>query len=389
VGLLIGVVIAGGGIVAMQLPLLHQRDHATETLAHLPVTQGLTPALDWPTQGTAAVVIPSYGVAVSSNDEVVPIASLTKMMTAYVVLQALPLSGGASGPCFTINESALATYQHMDKTGQSAVKVAVGEVLCERDLLGGLLVHSANNYAVLLAEMAGGTVTNFVAMMNQTAAQLGLSHTHYAEPSGYDPRSVSTATEQGQLAADLMASPLVRSIVAMTSITLPVAGSVATFTPYLGVDNVIGVKSGRTQAAGGCVVMAMTFTRGAVTETLYSVVLGARGGNLLGPAGAAALALAFSARDNQVHVDFAKGTIVGAVGWDGHTSPVVLTSTHQFWWWAGGGPLTATIHLRPQRSGLRRGEVVGWLSVGTRPSQRFAISASRSVAPPTIWQRLR
>jgi len=389
VGALLGVVIAGGGIVAMQLPLLHQRDHATETLAHLPATQGLTPPLDWPAVGSAAVVIPSYGVEVSSNDKVVPIASLTKMMTAYVVLETLPLSGDETGPCFTINESAVATYQHMVATGQSSVAVAVGEVLCERDLLGGLLVHSANNFAVLLAQMAGGTVTDFVALMNKAAAALGLSHTHYAEPSGYDPRSVSTALEQGELAADLMTFPLARTIVAMTSITLPVAGSVTTYTPYLGVDNVVGVKSGRTDAAGGCVVMAMTFTRGGVTETLYAVVLGQRGGDLLGPAGAAALALAFSARDNQLHLDFAKGTTVGTVGWVGHTTPVVLTSTHQFWWWAGEGPLTTSIHLRAQSAAVRAGQVVGWLSVGTRPTQRFAIVASRSAAPPTIWQRLR
>lgn len=388
-GVLLGVAIAGGGIVAMQLPLLHQRDHATETLVHLPVTHGLTPSLVWPSQGSAAIVIPSYGVAVSSNDQVVPIASLTKMMTAYVVLQKLPLVGDETGPCFTINESALVTYKHMVLTGQSSVAVAVGEVLCERDLLGGLLVHSANNYAVLLAVMAGVTVEGFVTMMNETAASLGLTHTHYAEPSGYDPASVSTAIEQGELAVDLMASPLVRSIVAMTSITLPVAGAVTTYTPYLGFDNVVGVKSGRTDAAGGCVVMAMTFTRGDATETLYAVVLGQRGGDLLGPAGAAALALAFSARDNQLHLDFARGTAVGTVGWDGHTTPVVLTSTHAFWWWAGDGALTATIHLRPLRSGVHRGEIVGWLSVRAHPSRRFSISASHSTAPPTIWQRLR
>ncbi len=186
---------------------MHPAATATLDLSHLPATRGVTPALDWPSQGSAALVIPSVGVSVSTNDDVVPIASLTKMMTAYVTLQRLPLAADATGPCVTINDADLATYEHMNATGQSSVKVALGEVLCERDLLNGLLVHSANNYAMLLAVMVGGTLPNFVGLMNQTAGQLGLTHTHYVEPSGYKPGSVSTALEQGELAADLMASP--------------------------------------------------------------------------------------------------------------------------------------------------------------------------------------
>ncbi|MFI5036501.1 MAG: D-alanyl-D-alanine carboxypeptidase family protein [Acidimicrobiales bacterium] len=389
IGALFGAALAAGGIVAMQLPLLHQRDHATVSLADLPATNDLAPALVWPSQGSAAVVIPAYGVRVSSNDDVVPIASLSKMMTAYVVLRQLPLTGDESGPCVTVNAADYALYQHMVVTGQSSVKVAVGEVLCERDLMNGLLVHSANNYAILLSVMAAGSVRQFVAMMNDTAAQLGLRHTHYAEPSGYQAGSVSTALEQAELAALIMQSPLVRSIVDQTSVTLPVAGTVTTFTPYVGVDNVIGVKSGRTVAAGGCVAMAMTFQRGAATETLYAVVLGQRGGDLLGAAGAAALALAFSARDNQLHLTFAAGTPVGTVGWGAHRTPVVLTRTHSLWWWAGAGPLATSIRLRPLRSGVHRGEVVGWLTVRGDATYRFAVSAARAAAPATIWQRLR
>ena len=216
----------------------------------------------------------------------------------------------------------------MNATGQSSVKVALDEVLCERDLLNGLLVNSANNYAVLLSVMVGGSMSNFVDLMNQTAAQLGLTHTHYEEPSGYKPGSVSTALEQGELAVDLMASPVAREIVDQTSVTLPVAGTVSTYTPFLGDDGVIGVKSGRTTQAGGCVVLAMQFERGTTPEVLYSVVLGQRGGDLLGPAGTAALALGDSARANEVDLVYAAGVPVATVGWGRDTTPVVLTRTH-------------------------------------------------------------
>jgi hypothetical protein len=154
--------------------------------------------------------------------------------------------------------------------------------LCESDLLNGLLVHSASNYAVLLANMVAGSTTRSSQLMNQTAASLGLTGTTYVDVSGYDPGSVSTALDQARLAVLLMKSPLVRSIVDQPSVTLPDAGTVDSFTPYVGTDNVIGVKSGRTVAAGGCDVMAMTFKFGATTRTLYAVVLGQEGGDLLG-----------------------------------------------------------------------------------------------------------
>jgi serine-type D-Ala-D-Ala carboxypeptidase (penicillin-binding protein 5/6) len=386
---LLGAAVAGAGIVAMQVPLLHEPARASTPLVHLAATRGLAPGLAWPSEGSAAVIVPSYHVAISSSDAVVPIASLTKMMTAYVVLQRLPLVGDATGPCVIVNAADVATYQHDVATGQSTAEVAPGERLCERDLLAGLLVHSANNFALILAELAGGSVSTFVEMMNATARTLGLTHTHYVEPAGYDPGSVSTALEQGELAVDLMASPVARALVDEATVTLPVAGTLDTFTPYVGTDNVIGVKSGRTDAAGGCVVMAMTFVRAGTTETLYAVVLGQRGGDLLGPAGAAALALAVSARDNQVHLSLAKGTRVGRVGWGRTTTPVVLTSRHTFWWWAGRGPLAGTLHLRHLTSAVRRGEVIGWLSVAAHPTRRFRVAAARAVAPESIWQRLR
>lgn len=388
-GLLLGLAVASGGVVVMQEPWVHPAASAALTLARLPATRGVAPALDWPTQGSAALVIPSFGVKESTNDDVVPIASLTKMMTAYVTLQRLPLVGDATGPCITINDADLATYEHMNATGQSSVKVALGEVLCERDLLNGLLVNSANNFAVLLAVMAGGSLPGFVDLMNQTAAQLGLTHTHYVEPSGYKPGSVSTALEQGEMAVDLMASPVAREIVAQTSVTLPVAGTVGTYTPFLGDDGVIGVKSGRTSQAGGCVVLAMQFERGTTPEVLYSVVLGQRGGDLLGPAGTAALALGDSARDNEVDLVYGAGVAVATVGWGHDTTPVVLTKTHSVWWWSGGRHLRVSVRLRTLRNRVRAGEVVGWLQVGTSPTHRFAVSAVRSVAAPTIWQRLR
>ncbi len=290
--MILGAALASAIIIAMQLPLMHPMSRARLDLR---VPETTRAKIVWPASGSAALIVPSLGVTLSHNNSLLPIASLTKMMTAYVVLKKLPLSIGETGPCLTVSATDVATYHAMIQSDQSNALVSVGEQLCEFDLLDGLLVHSANNYSVLLANMVAGSSANFVALMNQTAASMGFVGTHYVDPSGYDPGSVSTALDQGLLAAQLMKSPLVRSIVAQTSVTLPVAGTVGSYTPYVGVDHVIGVKSGRTLAAGGCDVMAMQFLDGAQLHTAYAVVLDQRGGNLLGPAGDAALALAQSA----------------------------------------------------------------------------------------------
>ena len=341
----------------------------------------------WPSEGSAAVVIPSLGVERSWHNSVQPIASLTKLMTAYVVLKHLPLVAGESGPCLTVTPDDVTAYDELKATDQSSVAVTSGESLCEIDLLNGLLVHSASNYAVLLADMVAGNVTSFVGLMNQTAERLGLTKTHYADVSGFSNQSVSTALEQGRLAALLMKSKLVRDIVDQTSVVLPFAGTVYSFTPYVGIDNVIGVKSGRTAAAGGCDVMAMTFLDGATTDVAYAVVLGQRGGNLLGPAGEAALALEQSAT-TQVHVRVGVDTVVGTIGWGSHRAKIVLARAARLSWWAAKGPLGTQVHVRSFSSGIQKGQVVGYVSVGARRSH-LALITTASVAPPSLWQRLR
>lgn len=383
--MLLGSALSSALIIGMQVPLLHPMSNAEITL-RVPTTAPAT--LAWPQSGSAALLVPSLGVAQSHNDHVMPIASLTKMMTAYVVLKRLPLAIGQTGPCITVTATDVATYEAMIQTDQSNVLVSAGEQLCEFDLLDGLLVHSANNYSVLLANMVAGGPAHFVALMNQTAQSLGFVGTHYADTSGFDPGSVSTALDQGLLAERLMKSPLVRSIVNQSSVTLPVAGTVSSYTPYVGIDHVIGVKSGRTSAAGGCDVLAMQFLDGTSLRTVYSVVLDQRGGDLLGPAGQAALALAQSAVAGERNLTFARGRVVGRLGWS-QTVPVVVGRSSSFHWWPAQGDFPVTARIGRFTNTVHRGQRVGWLFVHATRLERIALVASATISPPSLWQRLR
>jgi len=156
----------------MQLPLLHSPAKASHVIGAVNVSSTTQQSnYAWPSVGSAAISVPALGLLKSNNDLTRPIASLTKMMTAYVVLSKLPLSFPAkspsdNGPCLVISAQDVSTYNLMKSQGESNAYVTVGEKICERDLLNGLLVHSSNNYATLLAIMTSGSVEAFVSEMN-------------------------------------------------------------------------------------------------------------------------------------------------------------------------------------------------------------------------------
>ena len=117
--------------------------------------------------------------------------------------------------------------------------------------------------------------------MNVDAKALGLTHTHYVEPTGISPGDRSTAYDQARLAADLMTSQaIVRSIVIKPVVVLPVAGALISYNPFVGTDGIVGVKSGYTVPAGGCEALALRFRLDGLTVTDYAVVLGQQGGEL-------------------------------------------------------------------------------------------------------------
>ncbi len=219
------------------------------------------PQLPWAAVGQSAIAVPALGVRESSGPETpVPIASITKLMTAYLILRDHPLALGQSGPNIAITPADVADYNNDLQTDQANAQLVNGEVLTERQMLEGMLVHSANDFADALATWDSGTIPAFVTKMNTTAQQLGMHHTHYADDSGDDTASQSTAADILVVAAPDMANPTFAAIVRMPSVTLPIAGLLTSYTPYLGDFGVVGVKSGYTSEAGGCDVMAVTRT---------------------------------------------------------------------------------------------------------------------------------
>jgi D-alanyl-D-alanine carboxypeptidase (penicillin-binding protein 5/6) len=231
----------------------------------------------------------------SGGEQPVPIASLAKAMTAYLVLRDHPLEPGEEGFTITIGPADVEDLHRRLELNQSVVAVEVGEELSERDALEALLLPSANNVAALLAIHEAGSIEAFVAEMNEVAAELGMRNTHYTDPSGFEDTTVSTAADQLKLGRVAMADSTFAEIVAMPSAWLPVAGEVTNLNELVGHEGFVGIKTGSDQAAGGCLLFAKRIQVDGRTRTVLGAVLGQREGDLIQAALASAGALAASA----------------------------------------------------------------------------------------------
>ena len=191
-------------------------------------------------------------------------ASTAKIMTALVVLEHLPLDAEVT-----------ASQKAVDTIG-SRVGLQVGESLTVEQLLYALLVRSANDAAVALAEGVAGSVADFVDLMNEKAAALGLENTNFRNPHGMNTKgNYSSARDLATITAAAFEDETFAAIVDTETYTLPRPDG----TDLLMENSnkllhelpwITGVKTGSTPLSGGCLVSSGS--KGGVS--LIAVVLG-------------------------------------------------------------------------------------------------------------------
>lgn len=259
---------------------------------------GPDPGAAWPSSGQAAVSRRDGELSVSSmRQRPVPVASLTKIMTALVVLDRTALGVGDEGATLTITAADVLDTARRQARSESVVALTAGDRLTERQALLAVLVPSAGNLAHVLAVRTAGGDRAFVELMNARARGLGMSSTRYVDVSGFDPGSRSTARDQTVLARAALDNPTFAWLVAQHEVVLPGAGVVTTTNRLLGHRGFVGVKTGSTTPAGGCYVFAAHREIGGRPRLVVGAVLGQRGADPLGAAFSAAEQLVDSATD--------------------------------------------------------------------------------------------
>ena len=384
-------VAAVGAFVGVRLRASEPAPAVSPSLVRTVHVPDATVTLPWPTVGQGAVAVPSVGITVASGPEkAAPVASLTKLMTAYVVLHDHPLALEQPGPTITVTQADVDDYDNATVDDDSNAEVTLNEQIPESAVLGGMLVHSADNFADLLATWDAGSMPAFVAKMNAAASRLGMDNSHFADASGVDPGSVSTASDLLKVAAVDMDDPTFASMVTMSSITLPVAGTISTYTPLLGVQGVIGVKSGFTSAAGGGDVLAVDRTVHGKSVLLLAAVTGQTGPVVLAQAGLHALALvdALSPFIGSTQV-LAGDQVVAHVSQAGHTLGATTSSSASLLTWPGVSATRVFVPARHIEDQARRGTRVGTVVV-TVGTQRVDVPVrlTGDIPPRTLLQRL-
>jgi serine-type D-Ala-D-Ala endopeptidase (penicillin-binding protein 7) len=185
-------------------------------------------------------------------DEVTPIASVTKLMTAMVVLDAQE----------SLDETLDIDMGDFDYLKGSHSRLRMGTTLPRREMLRLALMSSENRAASSLARHYPGGTAAFVAAMNFKAASLGMSHTHYSDPTGLSPENVSTASDLAKLVQAAAEYPMIREFTTTPSHLVEMQATGKT----LGFNNSNALvknqawditlqKTGYIREAGKCVVM--------------------------------------------------------------------------------------------------------------------------------------
>ncbi|MEU0581183.1 D-alanyl-D-alanine carboxypeptidase [Streptomyces griseoincarnatus] len=329
--------------------------------------EGGKPQIPWPENGQAALDVEGIGTFGSSGEQKpVPIASVAKVMTAYVILRDHPLKSGAEGPKIPVDKLA---EEQSDAGQESTVNVTEGDAISEREAVEAILIASANNVARLLARWDAGSEAAFVEKMNEAAEDLGMSDTTYTDPSGLNDTTVSTAVDQVKLARAAMQQPAFREVAAMMEYTDYKGVKHGNWNRLVGRDDVVGIKTGTTTSAlGNLSFAAKKDVDGEVHRIVGAVLRQPEGGEdntILSGALDAGHKLILAGQDAlRAETILRKGTVVGHAddGLGGRT-PVVVTEDVKAVGWAGlEVKLTFAGTELPHTA--RAGTEVGTLTVG-------------------------
>ncbi|WP_426364386.1 D-alanyl-D-alanine carboxypeptidase family protein [Streptomyces sp. E-08] len=340
--------------------------------------------MPWPGEGQGAVEVEGVGsMGLYGAQKPAPIASVTKTMTAYVILRDHPIKGKQQGPEITIDKKAA---EQAHATHESTAAVQEGQTYTEKELLELLMIPSANNVARLLARWDAGSEAAFVEKMNVAAKELGMTQSTYTDPSGLLDSTVSTPQDQLKLAKAVMQYDVFREIVNMPNLTVDgIPGRIENNNKILLEPGVSGIKTGSSTPAGGNLLWAANTIVDGQNRRVLGIVMGAKNAKILDDK--LTLAIDYSLKliqQAQKDVTSAavvkKGQVLGYVddGLGGRT-PVVATKELKAVGWPG---LQVKLELTDGGKAVphsgKAGDIVGQVSIGTgagKVSSPVALSA--------------
>ncbi|WP_349426161.1 D-alanyl-D-alanine carboxypeptidase [Microbacterium sp. LWS13-1.2] len=362
---------------------------------------GAAPAsatLAFPSQGAAAISVSggdaylgptASGIwATSGTDEARAMASLTKLITAMVILDAKPLADANDpGPTITFDKADHDLYDEYYVMGATIARMPTGSTMSLRDALATMLIPSASNYAEAVSTWAFGSQGAFLDAARRWLSAHGLTGTTIVEPTGISSRNTSTPADLLTIGKLAIAHPAIASIAATPSLSLPGPGGMSNTNTLLGVNGITGLKTGNLGEDSYNLLYSATLDVGA-TEPL-TVVGVALGGATRDSVNRDVIRTLDSIRAGFQHVPLvSEGREVGSFStpW-GSTARIVVADDASIFTWSDT-PITATMTTTTPKT-YEDGEIVGSITWTAGPNTTTVpLEVDGTIIPPTEWWRL-
>lgn len=216
-------------------------------------------------------------IKTSESGKALPMASITKVITALVILEKAPLVPGETGDSIMLESKDEDYYWKYAALEGTLTPITAGYTMSQYDILQTMLLPSSNNMTDTLVDYYFESTGEFLVYANEYLDKNGMSNTRIVDATGFSPESVSTPSDLiklGQLALD---NPVVAEIVAKRNASVPVAGDIPNYNILIEEPNVTGIKPGFTEDAGSCLLYSADFsdTAGHI-HTVIMVVMGAQ-----------------------------------------------------------------------------------------------------------------
>ncbi|WP_309238005.1 D-alanyl-D-alanine carboxypeptidase [Streptomyces albidus (ex Kaewkla and Franco 2022)] len=354
--------------------------------------QGAKPSVPWPSEGQATLDIQGLGSFGSSGKQKpVPIASVAKVMTAYVILRDHPVKKGSAGATIPVDKKA-EDEAGLSAQNESTVEVKRGDKISEREAVQAIMIASANNVARLLARWDAGSEKAFAKKMNAAAEDLGMKNTRYTDPSGLNSSTVSTSDDQVKLAKKAMGINLFRETVRLPGYKDTKGEEHGNWNKLVPLDGVVGIKTGTTTKAGGNLLFAAEQKVGGTEQLIVGAVLGQYRPSILDTVLGESKKLIDTAQDAlRAQKVVRKGEVVGyADDQLGGRTPVVATRDVSAVGWSG---LKVKLALTDGGKALPHegsaGDRAGTLTVGDGPGQvRVPVALKEDMSEPGFAAKL-
>jgi D-alanyl-D-alanine carboxypeptidase (penicillin-binding protein 5/6) len=347
------------------------------------------PVLTLPAYGASAIAAVGYPGLLASHGAAtpLPIASITKIITALVVLQKEPLGSEEQGPSIQFTDADAAIIKAYAARDGDTYPIQVGGSLTERQVLTIALVPSANNYARALADWAYGSEAKFLPVARAWLSAHGMTSTTLTDCTGLNPQNTSTPTDLIALGKLALASPVISSIMKIRSTTLPVVGIVNNTNQLLGQIGVNGIKTGTLDNAGASLLFSSRLAIGGHVVTLVGIVLDGPTHPIIDAAIAALLKVARSS----FHLTTlaSKGQVFGRyrTAWGAVTSAVAAREVTMVL--LGGTRISSRTDASAAQPG-RKGTILGLASfaAGSQRATVPLVQSSTLKGPDPLWRLL-